>query len=126
MLRRPFAAFAALAFAWPALGQVQRAFPQNALRAEMAFGMPPEVKVNGQAARLAPGARIRNQNNLLEMSGALVGATLPVHYTLDDGGSVRDVWLLRSDELAREPWPTSLEQAQRWSFDPIAQTWSKR
>ncbi len=127
MYRCALAAVAALAFvSTAAFAQVQRNFPHNALRGEIAFGAPPEVALNGQATRLAPGSRIRNANNLLEMSGALVGTKAVVHYTLDMTGTVRDVWILRPDEIAKQPWPRTPEQAQRWAFDPVAQVWQER
>jgi hypothetical protein len=126
MYRCVIAAAAALVFVMPAGAQVQRNFPQNALRGEIVIGNPPEIALNGVATRLAPGSRIRNQNNMLEMSGALAGNKFVVHYTTDLSGLVRDVWILRPEELANKPWPTTTEEAARWSFDPIAQTWTKR
>ena len=126
MFRCAIAAIAALAFVMPAAAQLQRNFPQNALRGEIAIGNPPEISLNGTATRLAPGARIRNQNNLLEMSAALVGNRFVVHYTTDLSGLVKDVWILRPEELANKPWPITTEEAARWSFDPVAQTWTKR
>jgi hypothetical protein len=48
-----------------------------------------------------------------------------VHYTMDGEGQLVDVWILTPDELAKWPWPTTLEQAQQWTFDPIAQVWSR-
>ena len=105
--------------------QFQRSFPQNALRGEITVTQPPELLLNGAPARLAPGARIKGGNNLLVMSGAIIGQTLPVHYTIDTYGLVKDVWLLREDELARKPWPRTAEEAARWIFDPVGQTWAK-
>jgi hypothetical protein len=125
MLRCIIVALAAVCFAAPAAAQVQRQFPQSALRGEMAFVNPPEVKVNGTAAMLAPGSRIRGQNNMLEMSGTLVGMKLWVHYTVDTQGSVMDVWILRPEELARKPWPASRAQAEAWQFDATAQAWTR-
>jgi hypothetical protein len=111
----------------PAAGaQVQRFFPADALRGEIVISQPPVLTLNGKPAQLAPGSRIRNRNNMIEMSGALIGQKLPVHYTVDSYGLVNDVWILREDELARKPWPTTPEQAQRWEFDPAAQAWTKR
>ena len=118
-----------LAFAlWAsaAAAQVQRAFPPDALRGEISFGMAPEVAVNGQRAMLAPGARIRDKNNMLAMSASLAGVRLTVHYTIDINGQVKDVWILRPDELANQPWPANLKESQTWAFDPIAQRWAKR
>ena len=114
-----------VAAALPAAAQMQRAFPQDALRGEVAVGSPPEIAVNGHAARLSPGARIRDQNNMLAMSAALSGKRFTAHYTIDTNGNVRDVWILRPDEIAREPWPETLKEAQSWAFDPVAQTSTK-
>lgn len=104
---------------------VQRNFPATALRGELTVLTPPEILLNGQPARLAPGARIKGGNNLLVMSGAIVGQKLAVNYTIDTYGLVKDVWLLRADEAARKPWPKTANEAATWVFDPIAQTWSK-
>ena len=104
---------------------VQRGFPANALRGEIAFGQPPEVMLNSQPARLAPASRIRGINNLLVMSGALVGKKAIVNYTLDPLGLVQDVWILTDAERAKQPWPTKAADAKAWSFDPVAQVWTK-
>lgn len=126
MYRCLVTASAVLAFALPAAAQVQRNFPQNALRGTITFGAPPHVQLNGKPAQLAPGARIRGLNNMLEMSGALVNVKATVNYTLEDtSGLVKDVWLLRTEEIARKPWPETPEQARTWQFDPVAQTWAK-
>ena len=125
MYRCLFAAATALAISMPAAAQLQRNFPQNAFRGEIVFGAPPEIKLNKKPALLAPGSRIRNQNNMLEMSAALVGGKAVVNYTVDQSGLVKDIWLLRKEEIAMKPWPATLEQAQAWSFDPAAQTWTR-
>jgi hypothetical protein len=117
---------AATAVATPALAQALRNFPATALRGEIVVVQPPEVALNGRGARLAPGARIRNAQNLLTLSGALVGQALPVNYTIDPLGLVLEVWILTDAERARQPWPTTPEQAATWLFDPIQQTWSPR
>jgi hypothetical protein len=54
--------------------------------------------LNGQKARLSPGARIRGVNNLLVMSGTLVGQSLTVNYVRDAQGMVHEVWLLNATE----------------------------
>jgi len=128
LLRSAFAALVVLStalVALPAAAQVQRTFPQNALRGALVVGAPPEITLNGKPARLAPGARIRNQANMLEMSGSLTGARLLVHYTLDSFELVKDVWILTPAEAAKKPWPTTPQQAQEWLFDPVAQAWSR-
>ena len=125
MLRCLIAVLTTACLAAPAWAQVARQFPQSALRGEITFVNPPEVKLNGNAVVLAPGSRIRGQNNMLEMSGALVGMKLWVHYTVDTQGSVMDVWILRPEELAKKPWPANRAQAEVWSFDATAQAWSR-
>jgi len=109
----------------PAAAQLQRNFPATALRGELRVTQPPEALLNKRPARLAPGARIRGADNMLVMSGAIVGAPLLVHYTLDTTGLVLDVWVLTPAEAARKPWPVTLEQAQAWRFNPDAQTWTR-
>jgi hypothetical protein len=104
---------------------VARQFPANALRGEMVFGQPPEVLLNDKPARMVPASRIRGPNNLLVLSGTLIGTKAQVHYTLDPQGFVKDVWILRDDEL-KKPWPSTLEESRRWSFEPISQTWTQR
>jgi hypothetical protein len=119
------AAVLALAFCMPATAQVQRNFPPNALRGELIVGELPQVAVNGVSGSLAPGARIRGQNNMLQMSSTLVGAKLLVHYTLDTSGQVKDVWILTTEEAAKRPWPRTPLELEKWEFDFGAQTWSK-
>lgn len=127
-LAASLAAAAAFALALPAsvaVAQVQRHFPGNALRGDLQFGAPPEVLLNGQPARLAPGARIRGTNNMLAVSGSLAGARGAANYTIDANGQLHDVWLLTDEEASKQPWPRTPEQAQAWTFDYVGQTWSK-
>jgi hypothetical protein len=87
----------------PALAQdqPQRIPPMaaNTLRGELMVTAPPEVVLNGQPARLSPGARIRGRNNLLVLSGGLVGQPLHVRYLLDTSGLVHQVWILTDAEM---------------------------
>lgn len=105
--------------------QVQRVFPATALRGEISFGEPPEVWMNRQPAQLAPGVRIRGTDNMVLMSGALIGQRLVVNYTLDTLGLIKDVWVLREEEARRLPWPRTPQEAATWAFDPSAQVWVK-
>ena len=125
MLRCALAACAALSFAWPAAAQVQRNFPPTALRGVLQALQPPEVLLNGQPARLAPGARIRGENNLLMVMGALPGERRVVNYSLDLQGQIRELWLLTETERAVRPWPTTPAEAQTWIFDPMGQVWTQ-
>ena len=123
MLRCVFAIMFALAAALPA--QAQRVFQSSTLRGELVLTQPPEALLNGKSVRLAPGARIRNASNMIQLSGALLGQKLAINYTLDAAGDLRDVWILTAAEHAAKPWPTTQEQARTWVFDSTLQRWSK-
>ncbi|HET8695618.1 MAG TPA: hypothetical protein VFM33_13170 [Aquabacterium sp.] len=127
-MHRCLRALAALALAVPVLAQAQnitqRQFPANSLRGELIVTQPPEALLNGQPVRLAPGARIRGGDNLLVLSGAIQGQKYPVIYTIDTYGLLINVWLLREDE-AGKLWPKTAQEAASWTFDPVAQTWTK-
>jgi hypothetical protein len=117
----------AAALALPVLAQTTRPFPATALRGVLQIVQPPDVRLNDQATRLAPGARIRGANNMLQMSGALIGQALLVNYTVEPtSGQVLNVWVLTPEEAARKPWPTTPQEAQQWLFNPAAQTWTRR
>ncbi|MFN7446475.1 MAG: hypothetical protein ACK5RC_15160 [Curvibacter sp.] len=77
----------------------------RAQRGVLRIVQPPEVLLNSRPARLAPGARIRNRNNLIVVSAALLAKDLPVRYTLDPMGLVHEVWVLTAEEAARDPVP---------------------
>jgi hypothetical protein len=117
--------FGLLSTVGPVQAQVQRNFPPNALRGALVIGDPPEATLNGEAARLAPGARIRDADNMIVMSAKLSGARFLVNYTVDLTGLVKEVWILTPAEAAVKPWPRTLQEAQDWSFDPIAQVWTR-
>jgi hypothetical protein len=123
MLRCAFALCATLVLALPV--HAQRIFENNALRGELVVKAPPEALLNGKPVRLAPGVRIRNQQNLIQLSGTLVDQRLVVNYTLDGMGLVRDVWVLTDEEARRWPWPRTIEESRAWQFDPTLQRWTK-
>jgi hypothetical protein len=64
---------------------------------------PPEVLIDGKPARLSPGARIRGANNMLVMSGALVGQAVVVNYVREPLGLVHEVWILNAAEIQAKP-----------------------
>ncbi len=112
--------------AWAQSEPGHRVFPAQALRGELALQGFPEVLLNGRADRLAPGARIRGADNMLQTPASLAGLKLTVHYTRETGtGLLMDVWILNTVERARKPWPQTVREAQTWTFDPAAQTWKK-
>ena len=115
---------ASTASAW-AQAAVHRSFTAKTLRGELTVVQAPEALINGAPVRLAPGVRIRGETNLLLLSASLSGQALLVHYTLEDQtGLVREVWVLNPTEKANQPWPTTLQEAASWRFDPGSQTWS--
>jgi len=93
----------ALAPLTPGLAQEPQRIPPmapSAQRGVLAVIAPPDVLLDGQPARLAPGARIRDRNNLLVVSGALIGQQLVVRYTRDPLGLLREIWVLTPAEAA--------------------------
>jgi hypothetical protein len=93
----------ALSFVPAAQAQTQsRNFPAAALRGTLVVVQPPIVSLNGKPARLSPGARIRSQTNMLQMSGALVGQELTINYLLEPGGMVHEAWILTPAEAAEK------------------------
>jgi hypothetical protein len=123
MLRCALLVSALAATAFPVAAQ--RTFPATALRGELVVVQPPDVRLNGKPARLAPGARIHNETNMVQLSGTLVGQKRVVNYTVDPLGHLHDVWILTASEASRKPWPTTQQEAQTWVFDPTQQRWAK-
>ena len=78
---------------------VTRDLPKAALLGRLLVQQPPDVMLNGQPTRLAPGVRIRDENNQIAMSGALMGQVFPVKYLLDSSGLVSQAWILTADEV---------------------------
>ncbi len=102
-----------------------RSLPQKSLRGELVVVATPDIRVNGRTARLAPGSRIRSENNAIVMATTLTNQRLIVNYTVDLAGQLQDVWILNPAE--RETvWPRTAEEAQRWEFDVNRQTWTPK
>jgi hypothetical protein len=89
---------------------VTRDLPKAALLGRMLVQQPPDVLLNGQPTRLAPGARIRDENNQIALSGALMGQAFPVKYLLDSSGLVSQAWILTADEVRASRKGFSLSQ----------------
>ncbi len=75
-----------------------RKFPAAVLRGEMVVLVPPEIAMDGKPARLSPGARIRDANDQLVLSGPLVNQPVLVNYLRDNTGQVHQVWILTQAE----------------------------
>lgn len=107
----------ALAFGAAPPSIAQTADPQRippiaakAVRGVLRVTTPPEALVDGKPARLAPGARIRDRNNLMVVSGALMDQDLVVRYTRDSLGLVFEVWILTAAEAAEgQPTPPTVQ-----------------
>lgn len=116
----------ALAASCVAHAQTHRNFPATALRGELQITQFPDALLNGRPARLAPGARIKNDNNLWVPPAGLAGQKLTVNYTVESSGLILDVWVLNPAELANKTWPRTPAEAAAWQFSPGDQTWIKR
>ena len=87
----------------PAAAQTMlRHFPPSAKRAVLVVTAPPEVLINGNPARLSPGARIKAANNLLVMSASLVGNSVLVNYMRNQQGLISEVWILSKEEAQEQ------------------------
>ena len=95
-----------------------RQLPANAKLGSMQITMPPDMLINGQPDRLSPGARIRAANNMLVMSGAIVGQRYLVKFVREPGGMVHDVWILNETEVALVP-PADLAAVNAQLQPPI-------
>lgn len=125
MFRCVAAAVLGCALTLSSAAHAQRTFTAKALRGEVVFGTPPQITLNGKPARLAPGARIRDENNMQHLPATLVGRKAVVLYTTELEGMLLDVWLLSRAEAARKPWPATEKEALAWRFNPDAQAWTK-
>lgn len=95
----------------------QHFIPDAAPFAYMQVTQAPELRLDDQAARLAPGARIYSPEKMLVLSASLSAQRVPVRYRLDDNGQVIEVWMLRPDELpafagVRLNWATRQDSRQ--------------
>jgi hypothetical protein len=91
-----------VSIARPAQAQVMRAFPEKSKAGTFVVGIAPDVMIDGKAFRLAPGAMIRNEQNMIVMSASLGNASFPVRYTIDPLNNIQFVWFLNPSEIARE------------------------
>lgn len=104
-----FAASLLLVVATASAQMAVRQFPPTVKRGVMTVTAPPAIMINGSAMRLSPGVRIRGPNNMLVMSGALIGHQYAVSYLLEPQGMVREIWILSQAEVDSLPrgWDTA-------------------
>jgi hypothetical protein len=79
-----------------------RSLPSDTERGTIRHVQGSEVSVNGRPMRLAPGAAIRNQENLIIVPTALPAEGALAEYVLDGEGMIFRVWLLTGEEASRE------------------------
>ena len=79
-----------------------RPFPADAKRGVMQVQDVHNIVINGAEERLSPGSRIRGVNNMLVMSGQLIGQKVVVNYTRDTQGLIHQVWILNGLEAQQK------------------------
>jgi hypothetical protein len=95
-------ALAGLWLALPSHSQgIIREAPKDVVPGLMVVTAPPIVTLDGKPDRLSPGSRIRDLNNMLVLSGSIVGKSLPVVYRRDSAGLVHEAWILTDAEYAK-------------------------
>ena len=83
----------------PATAQIARHFPDSAVRGNITFKSPPQIELDGKAERLSAGARIRDEQGVLAMTGALEGKSFTVNFRREAStGLVHEVWILSAEE----------------------------
>ena len=80
---------------------IRREAPKDVVLGQLVVTTPPLVTMDGKPDRLSPGSRIRDLNNMLVLSGGLVGKRLPVVYRRDTSGLVHEVWILTDAEYSK-------------------------
>ena len=111
LLRGLTALFLALCTA--GLQAQNRTFPGVTQLGTLEVTVFPTARLNGAEVRMAPGARILNEGNLIVIPQS-IGRTVPVRYRLDPMGQVADAWILTPEELrlAKEAAANQSRQAQ--------------
>jgi len=62
---------------------------------------PPIIQVEGKDDRFSPGARIRDRENRLVLTGTLAGKSVYTVYKRDAAGLVHEVWILNEEEYRK-------------------------
>jgi hypothetical protein len=93
---------AALLAAAPAAAQVRvPPIPAEAQRGVIRHLKEMAVAIDNRPVQLAPGAQIRNQQNLIVVPVALPPSGTPADYILNADGELFRAWLLTPQELAQ-------------------------
>lgn len=62
---------------------------------------PPIITLDGKADRFSPGARIKDRDERLVLTGTLAGKSVYTVYRRDAAGLVHEVWLLNEEEFRK-------------------------
>ncbi|MFN3376780.1 MAG: hypothetical protein ACK40S_09545 [Burkholderiaceae bacterium] len=86
----------------------ERTFPDAARRGTLQIAPGPQVLLNGQVVRTAPGLRLFSPQNTLVMLHTVVGQSFRVNYVIEHAtGMLLTAWILTEGEAARpRPTPT--------------------
>ena len=87
-------------FAAAAAAQL-RTIPAEAKRGRIEHVQETTVAIDGKRYRLLPGAQIRSASNTLLVPMAIPKGAA-ARYLADGDGSIRQVWILSAQELAKE------------------------
>ena len=80
---------------------IKREAPKDVVLGQLVVTAPPLVTMDGKPDRLSPGSRIRDLNNMLVLSGGIIGKKLPVVYRRDAAGLVHEAWILTDEEYRK-------------------------
>jgi hypothetical protein len=80
---------------------IERSAPKDVVLGRLVVTAPPQITMDGKPDRLSPGSRIRDLNNMLVLSGGIVGKELPVVYRRDAAGLVHEAWMLTDEEYRK-------------------------
>ena len=97
-------ALALVLFALPAWPQL-RSLPPDTERGHIRHVQEMTVAVDGRTMRLAPGATIRDQQNLIVVPTSLPAQGAVAEYLVNPDGQLSRVWLLTPDEQRRPRKP---------------------
>lgn len=96
-----------------------RHFPDTADKGHMRFVDPPEVVLDGVRVRISPGARIKDERNMMLHMSQLKGHKAEVMYVRDAMQQIGDIWILNEFEKSQlSPKQKRDHQLRMDGYDP--------
>lgn len=92
----------------------ERQFPPGTKRGVLDMSRYPDIRLDGKARYLSPGARIFNNENLLVLPSTLDAPKIIVNYTENTMGDIDKVWILTTAEM-----PKVLPKPEVWAPMPF-------